>query len=146
MKTYSQKPAQVQRSWFLLDASEAPLGRIATKVAKLLLGKEKPAITSHVDGGDYVIIINANNLVLTGEKDKKKIYYRHSGFPGGLYARSLKEQHEKDPAKIIYKAVRGMLPDNKLRRQRLARLKIYPDMTHEHSAQKPQQLSIKENS
>lgn len=143
MKTYSQKPKEVSRRWYIIDAASAPLGRVATTAASLLLGKGKPTITSHVDGGDFVIIINAQNLVATGGKETKKIYYRHSGFPGGIYARSLSEQQTMDVNKVLYKAVRGMLPDNKLRRGRLERLKIYPDQKHSHAAQKPVEITVK---
>jgi large subunit ribosomal protein L13 len=109
----------------------------------LLLGKGKPTVTPHVDGGDYVIVINSSRLIVTGNKQTDKKYHRHSGFPGGLYTRSLNEQMARDPNKVIFKAVRGMLPDNKLRDGRLARLKIYSDDQHNHSAQKPQTLSLK---
>lgn len=143
MKTYSQKPADVKRQWYILDASEVPLGRLATKAASLLLGKGKPTVTPHTDGGDFVVIINSANLVVTGNKTKDKVYYRHSGFPGGLYERTLGEQLERDANKVIIKAVRGMLPDNKLRPGRLARLKVYKDEQHNHGAQKPQVLSLK---
>jgi large subunit ribosomal protein L13 len=143
MKTYSQKAAEVKRSWYVLDAATAPFGRVATTAASLLLGKAKPSVTPHVDGGDFVIIINAAQLVATGDKDTKKIYYRHSGFPGGIYARSLREQRDKDPTALLRHAVRGMLPDNKLRDGRLERLKIYESAEHNHSAQKPQQMSVK---
>ncbi|HVS78720.1 MAG TPA: 50S ribosomal protein L13, partial [Candidatus Saccharimonadales bacterium] len=105
MKTYSQKPAEVTRQWFVLDASEAPLGRVATRAASLLLGKGKPTVTPHTDGGDFVIIINAAQVKLTGGKETKKVYYRHSGFPGGIYQRTLTEQQAKDPESIIHKAV-----------------------------------------
>jgi large subunit ribosomal protein L13 len=143
MKTYSQKSTEVQRNWYLLDASTAPLGRVATLAASLLLGKGKPTVTSHVDGGDFVVIINAENVVTTGNKAEKKIYYRHSGYPGGLYSRTLKEQQQKDPTRILYQAVRGMLPDNKLRKGRLDRLKIYADAEHQHAPQKPKTLTMK---
>jgi large subunit ribosomal protein L13 len=137
MKTYSQKPTEVERIWYVLDASKESFGRVATKAASLLLGKGKTTVTPHTDGGDFVIIINAGQLQFTGGKDRKKIYHRHSGFPGGLYSRTLDEQRQKDPASILHKAVRGMLPDNKLRPGRLARLKIYEGEEHNHSAQKP---------
>jgi large subunit ribosomal protein L13 len=137
MKTYSQKSTEVERVWYILDASKESFGRVATKAASLLLGKGKTTVTSHTDGGDFVIIINASQLKFTGGKDRKKIYYRHSGFPGGLYSRNLEEQRQKDPTSILHKAVRGMLPDNKLRPGRLARLKIYEGSEHNHSAQKP---------
>jgi large subunit ribosomal protein L13 len=143
MKTYSQKPADVQRVWYVLDAEGVSFGRLATQAASLLLGKGKPTITPHTDGGDFVIVINAAKVQVTGGKETKKIYYRHSGFPGGLYSRSFTEQQEKDPESIIYKAVRGMLPVNKLRDGRLARLKIYAGADHNHSAQKPQELNLK---
>jgi large subunit ribosomal protein L13 len=143
MKTFSAKPTDIKRVWYVLDASELPLGRLSTKVASLLLGKGKPTVTPHIDGGDYVIVINSAALVVTGNKQKDKKYYRHSGFPGGLYTRSLAEQMERDPNKVIFDAVRGMLPVNKLRDGRLARLKIYADDQHNHTAQKPKTLSLK---
>ncbi len=145
MKTFSQKPAEVTRKWYLLDASEAPLGRLSTVAAKLLIGKDKPTFTPHVDGGDYVVIINADNLVVTGGKDEKKIYWRHSGFPGGIYKRTLKEQKEADPTAIVAKAIRGMLPVNKLRDARLKRLKVYTGEEHNNTAQNPEKLSLKGN-
>jgi large subunit ribosomal protein L13 len=143
MKTYSQKPADVTRKWYVLDAATAPFGRVATTAASLLLGKGKPTVTPHTDGGDYVIVINAGSLVATGGKEDKKIYYRHSGFPGGLYSRTLAEQQLQDPTRVIYKAVRGMLPDNKLRPGRLERLKIYEGADHNHNAQQPVSISVK---
>lgn len=143
MKTYSIKPSEIKREWYVLDASEAPLGRLATTVASLLLGKGKPTVTPHMDGGDYVVVINSAKLVVTGNKTKNKTYYRHSGFPGGIYSRTLAEQMERDPSKVIYDAVRGMLPVNKLRDGRLARLKIYADDQHNHYAQKPTAVSLK---
>lgn len=143
MKTFSLKPKDVTRKWYVIDASEAPLGRVATKAASLLLGKGKASVTPHVDGGDYVVIINAGKLVVTGNKLEKKLYYRHSHYPGGLKTASLKEKLEKDPTTVIYQAVRGMLPVNKLRDGRLARLKIYAGAEHNHEAQKPETLHIK---
>ena len=143
MKTYSQKPTEVTRNWYVLDASTASFGRVATTAASLLLGKGKPTITPHTDGGDFVIVINTKNLVASGGKEDKKIYYRHSGFPGGLYSRTLAEQQQLDPTKAIYKAVRGMLPDNKLRPGRLERLKIYATSEHNHHAQKPTAIFVK---
>lgn len=142
-KTYSQKPTEVRRDWYIIDASTAPFGRIATTAASLLLGKGKPTVTPHTDGGDFVIIINAAQLVATGNKEEKKIYYRHSGFPGGIYSRSLREQREQDATALLSHAIRGMLPDNKLRKQRLERLKIYEGDQHNHNAQKPQEISVK---
>lgn len=143
MKTYSQKPADVERKWYVLDASKTSFGRIATRAASLLLGKAKPTITPHTDGGDFVIIINTANLQYTGGKDTKKMYHHHSGFPGGLYSRSLAEQMEKDSTAVLFKAVRGMLPDNKLRDARLARLKVYEGAEHNHHAQKPSVIQMK---
>jgi large subunit ribosomal protein L13 len=143
MKTFSIKPADVTRKWYVLDASEIPLGRLATAAASLLLGKGKTTVTPHVDGGDYVIVINSAQLVVTGKKQTDKKYHRHSGFPGGLYTRTLSEQMEHDSNKVIFNAVRGMLPVNKLRDGRLARLKIYVDDQHNHAAQKPETLSLK---
>jgi large subunit ribosomal protein L13 len=144
MKTYSIKKADITRKWYVLDASEAPLGRVATRAASLLIGKGKPTVTAHMDGGDYVIIVNASNLVVTGGKEDKKMYYRHSGFPGGIYKKSLREVIEKDASEALFKAVRGMLPVNKLRDGRLERLKIYNGADHNHNAQKPESISLKD--
>lgn len=144
MKTYSAKPADVTRKWYVVDASEAPLGRVATKIATLLTGKGKPMFTHHVDTGDYVIVINAKNVQVTGAKLDTKMYYRHSGHPGGLTELTMREALEKDPTKAIFNAVRGMLPVNKLREGRLDRLKIYAGAEHNHDAQKPEVISVKE--
>lgn len=143
-KTYSAKPSDVTRKWYVLDASEAPLGRVATKAATLLTGKGKPQFTHHIDCGDFVIITNAANLQVTGNKMEAKMYYRHSGFPGGLKETSLRDVMEKDPTRAVYEAIRGMLPANKLRDDRLQRLKIYVDAEHKHQAQTPEKLSVKE--
>ena len=143
MKTFSMKPADVTRTWYVLDASELPLGRIATRAASLLIGKAKPTVTAHVDGGDYVIITNSDNLKVTGNKLIGKKYYRHSGFPGGLREASLTEKLAKDSTEVIVQAVRGMLPVNKLRDGRLQRLKVYAGPEHQHDAQKPQVISLK---
>lgn len=143
MKTYSAKPAEVTRKWYVVDASEVTLGRLSTKVAELLMGKGKPMFTKHIDCGDYVIVVNADNLVVTGNKLEDKMYYKHSNYPGGLRETSLKYEMEKDSTKVIVKSVRGMLPVNKLRDDRLARLKVYAGAEHEHSAQKPEVLSLK---
>jgi large subunit ribosomal protein L13 len=144
MKTYSAKPTEVTRKWYVIDAAEAPLGRVATKVAKLLTGKEKPMFTHHIDCGDYVVIINARDTVVTGKKMDQKMYYHHSHFPGGLKEATLKEKMEKDPTHALQHAIRGMLPVNKLRDERLARLKIYAGADHKHEAQKPEKISVKE--
>jgi large subunit ribosomal protein L13 len=142
-KTYSAKPSDVTRQWYVVDAAEAPLGRVATKIATLLTGKEKPQFTQHIDCGDYVVVINADKLVVTGGKEDKKIYYRHTGYPGGLKEITLGDQVTKDSAKVITHAVRGMLPVNKLRDGRLARLKVYGGSEHNHEAQKPVAISVK---
>lgn len=144
MKTYSAKPSDVTRKWYVIDASEDTLGRVATKAATLLLGKGKPQFTHHIDVGDYVIIINAKDLKVTGDKMTTKKYYRHSGYAGALKERTMQEQMNLDPAKVLEHAIRGMLPVNKLRDARLERLKIYADAEHKHEAQKPEMLSVKE--
>jgi len=143
MKTYSAKPSDVTRKWYVLDASEIPMGRLATKAATLLTGKGKTQFTHHIDCGDYVIVVNAASLIATGNKMDDKMYHRHSGFPSGLTSTTLKEQILKDPTVPIFKAIRGMLPVNKLRAERLKRLKIYADDSHQHEAQKPQRLAMK---
>lgn len=142
MKTYTQKPAEVTRKWLLVDASEATLGRVATTVAKYLIGKHKPTYTAHIDAGDYVVVVNAANLVVTGNKMEDKKYYHHSGFPGGIKERTLKEQLARDPAKIIIDAVSGMLPKNKLLDDRLKRLKVFADGNHSHAPQGPIKLEV----
>jgi len=138
MKTYSAKPADITRKWYVLDASTMPLGRLSTRAASLLLGKGKPQVTAHIDCGDYVIIVNAGGLKVTGDKLNTKKYYRHSGYAGNLHERTLAEQLLVDPTEVIFHAVRGMLPVNKLRDGRLERLKIYPGAEHNHEAQKPE--------
>lgn len=142
-KTFSQKPADVSREWFLVDAAELPLGRLATIIADKLIGKNKPTYTPHVDGGDYVVVINAANVVVTGNKETGKIYYRHSGFPGGIKDATLAEVREKFPERIIENAVRGMLPKNKLSADRMARLKVYAGAEHAHAAQQPKKVEVK---
>jgi len=142
-KTYSQKPSEVSRRWILIDASEAPLGRVATQIATYLSGKYKPSFTPHIDGGDYVVVINAKNVVVTGNKETAKIYYRHSGFPGGIKDASLAEVREKFPERIVENAVRGMLPKNKLSPERMKRLKIFAGNEHAHTAQTPEKVEVK---
>jgi len=144
MKTYSAKPIDVTRQWYLVDASQAPLGRVATQVATLLTGKGKPQFTKHIDCGDFVVVINAANIIATGDKLNKKVYYRHSNYPGGLKQATLAEKMAKDPTFAISNAVRGMLPVNKLRDDRLQRLKVYAGAEHQHEAQKPTVISVKE--
>lgn len=143
MKTYSQKPSEVSRHWVMFDASELPLGRLATKIADHLTGKYKPSYTPHIDGGDYVVVINASNLVVTGKKEDDKKYYRHSGFPGSLKEASLSEVRAKAPERIIEEAVKGMLPKNKLQAERLGRLRIFAGSEHDHAAQKPEKVEVK---
>ncbi|HSX34651.1 MAG TPA: 50S ribosomal protein L13 [Candidatus Saccharimonadales bacterium] len=144
MKTFSAKPTDVTRKWYVIDASKAPLGRVATQVATLLTGKGKPTFTKHIDTGDYVIVINAGNVVVTGTKMDTKMYYKHSNFPGGLTELTMREKMEKDPTSAVFQAVRGMLPVNKLRDARLDRLKIYAGAEHNHEAQKPEAIPVKE--
>jgi large subunit ribosomal protein L13 len=144
MTTYSAKPSDVTRKWYVIDASEASMGRVATRVATLLTGKGKPQFTQHIDCGDFVVLINAGNLKVTGNKLEDKMYYRHSGYPGGLKEASLKDVLAgKTPDRAIFEAVRGMLPVNKLRDGRLARLKIYQGAEHNHQAQQPEAISVK---
>lgn len=142
-KTYSQKPAEVSRRWILIDASEAPLGRVATVIAKHLIGKYKPTYTAHVDGGDYVVVINAAQTVVTGDKEEGKVYHRHSGFPGGITSETVRERREKYPERIIEAAVKGMLPKNKLAADRMTRLRIFAGSEHAHSAQTPEKVEVK---
>ena len=142
-KTFSAKPSDVTRKWYVLDASQAPLGRTASLVATLLTGKGKPQFTQHIDCGDFVVITNAANIKVTGNKLEDKMYYRHSGYPGGLKEAQLKDVLIKTPERAIYEAVRGMLPVNKLRDARLQRLKIYAGAEHNHEAQKPEAISVK---
>lgn len=145
MKTYSAKPSDVTRQWYVIDASEAPLGRVATKIATLLTGKGKPQFTKHIDCGDFVVVVNAANIVSTGDKLNKKVYYRHSGYPGGLKETALADTLTKDPTFAITHAVRGMLPVNRLRDERLKRLKVYAGAEHRHAAQKPITISVKDS-
>ncbi len=143
-KTYSQKPVEVERRWVLIDAETAPtLGRLATEIATYLTGKNKVTYTPHTDGGDYVVVINAEKVKVTGNKEEDKMYYRHSGFPGGLKEASLKEVRMKDASMIIEKAVKGMLPKNKLQEERMKRLRVYNGSEHNHVAQKPEKVEVK---
>ena len=141
-KTYSQKQGDVNHKWILIDASSAPLGRVATTVAKYLIGKYKPTYTPHIDNGDYVVVINASDVIVTGAKETAKKYYRHSGFPGGISEKSLSQMREKFPERIIEEAVKGMIPHNKLAAERLKRLRIFAGSDHSHSAQIPCQVKV----
>ena len=140
MKTYSQKSAEISREWWTIDASSMPLGKLAVVIADKLMGKSKVTYTPHIDNGDYVVVTNAKNLVVTGAKMTDKKYYRHSGFPGGLTELKLEEVIEKDPSLAIREAVKGMLPKNKLAADRLARLRIFDGAEHTHAAQNPKEI------
>lgn len=143
MKTFSPKKSDIKREWHVIDASQAPLGRISTVAARLLIGKDKPSYSTHADMGDFVVVINAESLVATGDKLQKKEYFRHSPYPGGLSVRTLSEQLQRDPKKVIMKSVRGMLPVNKLRKDRINRLKVYAGAEHNHVAQNPTNYDLK---
>ena len=140
MKTYSQKTSEIKREWYLIDASTLPLGKLAVVIADKLMGKSKVTYTPHIDNGDYVIVINAKNLQVTGNKMTDKMYHRHSGFPGGLKSLKLEEVLEKDPSYAIKEAVKGMLPKNKLAADRLARLRVFDGAEHTHAAQNPKEI------
>lgn len=142
-KTYSQKPSEITRRWILIDAADAPLGRVATQISKYLIGKYKPTYTPHMDGGDYVVVINAEKAVVTGNKETGKVYYRHSGFPGGIKDATLAEVREKHPERIIAAAVKGMVPKNKLAAERMKRLRIFAGTEHAHTAQTPEKVEVK---
>jgi len=140
MKTYSAKPGEVTREWYLVDAEGKTLGRLATQIADTLRGKRKPQYTPHVDTGDFVIVVNADKIQVTGNKLDQKRYYRHSGYPGGLRSRTLREQLERRPTEVLRVAVKGMLPKNRLARQQITKLKIYAGPEHPHEAQNPKPL------
>lgn len=140
MKTYSQKTSEINREWWIIDASTLPLGKLAVVIADKLMGKSKVTYTPHTDNGDYVVVINAKNIVTTGEKMTDKHYYRHSGFPGGLTDLTLQEIIEKDSAVAVKHAVKGMLPKNKLLADRLARLRVFEGAEHAHTAQTPKEI------
>ncbi|MFP5310827.1 MAG: 50S ribosomal protein L13 [Actinomycetes bacterium] len=138
MRTYTPKPGDIQRQWHVIDATDVVLGRLASQTATLLRGKHKPTFAPHVDAGDFVIIINAEKVALTGSKLEKKRAYRHSGYPGGLKSSSYAELLEKNPVRAVEKAIRGMLPKNKLAAQQMSKLKVYAGPEHPHGAQQPQ--------
>ena len=142
MKTYVATPLDRERNWLLVDAEGQTLGRLATQIADALRGKRKPTYTPHVDTGDFVVVINAEKISVTGQKREEKMYYRHSGYPGGLKKRSLNDMLERRPEEVIRLAVRGMLPKNRLARKQLTKLKVYAGPEHPHEAQKPQKLEI----
>lgn len=142
MKTYSAKPESVQREWFIVDAAEKTLGRLATEIALRLKGKHKPEYTPHVDTGDYIVVINADKVRVTGKKTTDKMYYRHTGYPGGLRSISFDKLIDHKPEMIIEQAVKGMLPKNPLGRDMYRKLKVYAGSEHPHAAQQPQTLEI----
>jgi large subunit ribosomal protein L13 len=144
MKTYSAKPGEVTREWFLVDAEGQILGRLATQIADTLRGKRKPQFTPHVDTGDFVIVVNADKIAVTGNKLDQKMYHRHSGYPGGLRSRTLREQLDRRPTEVIRAAVKGMLPKNRLARQQLTKLKVYAGPEHPHVSQNPQPLILEQ--
>ena len=144
MKTFSAKAHEVKRDWFIIDASDKVLGRLATEIARRLRGKHKAEYTPHVDTGDYIIVTNAEKVAVTGRKFKEKIYYSHSGFPGGIKSISFEKLQQKDPTRIIERAVKGMLPRNPLGRDMFRKLKVYAGTEHPHEAQQPKQLEIEE--
>lgn len=140
MKTYNQKSADINREWFLIDASTLPLGKLAVIIADKLMGKSKVTYTPHIDNGDYVVVINAKNLQVTGSKMTEKMYHHYSGYPGGLKSLKLEEIIAKDPSLAIKAAVKGMMPKNKLASDRLARLRVFPGAEHQHTAQCPKEI------
>jgi large subunit ribosomal protein L13 len=142
MKTYNAKPGEIQRDWYLVDAEGQTLGRLATRIAEQLRGKTKAVFTPHVDTGDFVVVVNAEKITVTGNKLDEKMYYRHSGYPGGLRERTLREQLDRQPTEVLRKAVKGMLPRNKLGRAQLTKLKIYAGPEHPHEAQAPTTLEV----
>lgn len=142
MRTYSPKPGEVTREWHVIDATDVVLGRLASHIATLLRGKHKPIYAPHIDTGDFVIVVNADKVVLTGSKMQQKMDHRHSGYPGGLRSTSYERLLVENPRRVIEKAVKGMLPHNRIGRQQLSKLKVYSGAQHPHSAQKPQPFTI----
>lgn len=142
MKTYTVKAAEIKQEWFVVDAAGKILGRLASEIAQILRGKHKPTYSPHLDCGDFVIVVNADKIHVTGQKLDKKIYYRHSGYPGGLKEVSLRRQLEKHPDRVITAAVKGMLPKNRLGRRMIKKLKVYAAPTHPHEAQQPKPLEL----
>ncbi|MGF0115804.1 50S ribosomal protein L13 [Promicromonospora sp. Marseille-Q5078] len=142
MRTYTPKPGDVQRDWIVVDATDVVLGRLASQVATLLRGKHKPTFAPHVDGGDFVIVINADKVALSGNKRETKLAYRHSGYPGGLRSVAYGELLEKNPERAVEKAVRGMIPKTTLGREQLGKLKVYRGAEHPHAAQQPKPFEI----
>tara|TARA_B100000678_G_scaffold113357_1_gene94742 strand:+ start:19 stop:453 length:435 start_codon:yes stop_codon:yes gene_type:complete len=143
MKTYSLKKEDVNRDWFVIDVADKVLGRVATKIADRIRGKDKPTFTPHTDGGDYVVVINAERVKVTGSKFENKKYYSHSLYPGGLKTKTFKELNEKNPEKIIEEAVKGMLPKNKLGKSIIKKLKVFSGPKHDHESQQPKEWNPK---
>lgn len=142
MRTHSTKPSEIERQWFVVDARGQTLGRLASEIAKILKGKHKPIYAPHLDTGDFVIVINAEKVHVTGSKMDQKMYYRHSGYPGGLKSITLREQLKRHPTRVIRSAVKGMLPHNRLGRAMLRKLKVYARDAHPHEAQQPKPLEF----
>jgi large subunit ribosomal protein L13 len=142
MKTYSARASDIEQRWYLVDADGQTLGRLATRIADTLRGKGKPVYTPHIDSGDFVVVVNAEKIVVTGKKLDEKVYYRHSGYPGGLRARTLREQLDRRPTEVLRSAVKGMLPRNRLARRQITKLKIYAGPEHPHAAQSPEPLPL----
>jgi large subunit ribosomal protein L13 len=143
MKSYMARPHEVERKWHLIDAEGQTLGRLATEIARLLRGKNKPQYTPHIDTGDFVVVVNAEKVVVTGNKAEQKVYYRHTGYPGGLRETSFEAMLERKPTEILRRAVRGMMPKTRLGRQQLKKLKIYAGPEHPHEAQNPQLYEVR---
>jgi large subunit ribosomal protein L13 len=142
MKSYMARPLEVERKWYVVDAEGQTLGRLATEIATILRGKKKPQYTPHVDTGDFVVVVNAEKVVVTGKKAEQKVYRRHSGYPGGMKETSYAQLMERKPTEVVRKAVRGMMPRTRLARQQLRKLKIYAGPEHPHAAQSPQELEV----
>ncbi len=141
-KTFSAKPTDITNEWFVVDATDKVLGRLAAKIAHVLRGKHKSIYTPHMDTGDFIIVTNVDKLVVTGKKTLQKIYYRHTGYPGGIYSRTFNDMLEKAPEKILINAVKGMLPKGPLGYQMITKLKVYTGNSHPHAAQQPKQLEV----
>jgi large subunit ribosomal protein L13 len=142
VRTYSPKASEIPRKWFVIDADGMVLGRLSTEVARVLRGKHKPVYAPHLDMGDHVIVVNADKVLLTSDKADRKIVYRHSGYPGGLKSRTFADAHAAKPEETVRRAIRGMLPKNRLGRQMLKKLKVYAGPNHPHSAQMPETLEL----
>ena len=143
MKSYMARPLEVERKWYVVDAKGQTLGRLATEIARILRGKNKPQYTPHVDTGDFVVVVNAEKVVVTGRKAEQKVYRRHSGYPGGLKTTTYEQMLERRPTEILRRAVKGMMPKTRLARQQLRKLKIYAGPEHPHAAQNPQTLEVR---